>query len=227
MRRAKQLSFIPNNKTNQRFFGGALLVGRRKTPRPINTKEPIHLVMRSQYAHGNRSFRSSRNVKIIERILERAAYKYQIKIYRKAIQSNHIHLIVKVPSKKLYKAFVAVIAGKIASYSMGQMSYKNFIHYLNELNELNNATHPKSLSRLAGEGHASRQTAEVVYKTPHKGQAFWDFRPFSRILYWGRDYQTACRYLLRNTLEALGFIKYQPRKISAVYQKSIKQNLII
>jgi geranylgeranyl diphosphate synthase type II len=34
-----------------------------------------------------------------------------------------------------------------------------------------------------------------------KGQAFWEYRPFSRILHWGRDYKTACQYLLKNTLE--------------------------
>lgn len=198
MKRAKQLSFIPNHKTNQRFFGGSLLIGRRKTPRPVNVKEPIHIVMRSQYAHGPRSFRSSKNIKRIERILERAALKYHIKIYRKAIQSNHIHLVVKISSKVSYKAFIAVVAGKIASYSMSQMSFKNFLHFLDETQSFD-----------WGEG----------YKTPHKGQAFWDCRPFTRILYWGKDYQKACKYLLRNNLEALGFIKYQPRRKNYAYKR--------
>ena len=232
MKRAKQLSLIPSSKTNKRFFGGSLLVGCRKGPRPMNTKEPIHLVMRSQYAHGVRSFRSARNLKAIERILEKAAFKYHIKIYRKAIQSNHIHLIIKISSKKSYKAFIAVIAGKIASYSMKQMSYKNFIHYLKGLNELDeikefNKFVSKDLIRSAGEEARISQTTEVVYKTPHKGQAFWDFRPFSRILYWGKDYQTACNYLLRNTLEALGFIAYRPRKMIATYQKILKKQFRI
>ena len=43
------------------------------------------------------------------------------------------------------------------------------------------------------------------------GLKFWDARPFTRILEWGKDYTQACRYLLQNTLEALGFIPYQPR----------------
>jgi REP element-mobilizing transposase RayT len=45
-----------------------------------------------------------------------------------------------------------------------------------------------------------------------KGQRFWDALPFTRILEWGRAYRTACDYLLQNTLEALGFIPYKPRK---------------
>jgi REP element-mobilizing transposase RayT len=41
------------------------------------------------------------------------------------------------------------------------------------------------------------------------GMKFWDARPYSRILEWGRDYRRSCDYLLKNELEALGFIPYQ------------------
>jgi REP element-mobilizing transposase RayT len=41
---------------------------------------------------------------------------------------------------------------------------------------------------------------------------FWDAKPYTRILEWGRDFKTACQYVLQNTLEALGFIPYQMRK---------------
>ncbi len=51
-----------------------------------------------------------------------------------------------------------------------------------------------------------------VERGASQGVKFWDARPFTRILEWGRDYQAACRYVLQNTLEALGFIAYQPRK---------------
>jgi REP element-mobilizing transposase RayT len=45
-----------------------------------------------------------------------------------------------------------------------------------------------------------------------QGKKFWDALPFTRILEWGRDYRTTCDYLLQNTLEALGFIPFTPRK---------------
>jgi REP element-mobilizing transposase RayT len=45
-----------------------------------------------------------------------------------------------------------------------------------------------------------------------KAVRFWDKRPFSRILEWGNDYNTTVGYFMQNTLEALGFIPYQPRK---------------
>jgi hypothetical protein len=45
-----------------------------------------------------------------------------------------------------------------------------------------------------------------------KGLLFWEKRPFTRIVEWGQDYKRVCKYLLQNTLEALGFIDYQPRR---------------
>jgi hypothetical protein len=49
-------------------------------------------------------------------------------------------------------------------------------------------------------------------ETQGKGQAFWQFRPWSRVLYWGRDYKACCDYVKQNVLEALGFVQYKPRK---------------
>ncbi len=206
--KSKQLLLIPA-KTNKRFFGGSLLVGKRKTPRPINTKEPIHFVLRSQFASGVRSFRTVRNHKNIESILNKTAAKYGIRIYRKAIQSNHIHLIIKVPSKYAYKCFISMITGKIASFTMNYMSFKDFL--------LNLALDSVSDRHKRGEG----------YQTPYKGQAFWEYRPFSRLLHWGKDYKTALSYLLQNTLEALGFIPYTPRKVSSAYRRSMMNSAIL
>jgi hypothetical protein len=45
-----------------------------------------------------------------------------------------------------------------------------------------------------------------------KGQAFWQFRPWSRVLYWGRDYKNCCEYVKQNVLEALGFVVHKPKK---------------
>lgn len=45
-----------------------------------------------------------------------------------------------------------------------------------------------------------------------KGLKFWDKRPFTQVVEWGRQYGTVCNYLLQNSLEAWGFIAYTPRK---------------
>ena len=49
---------------------------------------------------------------------------------------------------------------------------------------------------------------------------FWDQRPFTRILEWGADFYNTCDYLLKNTLEAYGFVTYSPRNSAGHKQKS-------
>ena len=48
---------------------------------------------------------------------------------------------------------------------------------------------------------------------PLLGQ-FWDARPFTRVVQFaGQEFKKVKYYLARNNLEALGFIKYQPRTL--------------
>lgn len=73
-------------------------------------------------------------------------------------------------------------------------------------------------SRIAFKGFIRAITgliARTVLKAERgnpKGIQFWERRPFTRIVEWGRDYKRVCNYLLQDTLEALGFIDYQPRE---------------
>jgi hypothetical protein len=44
-----------------------------------------------------------------------------------------------------------------------------------------------------------------------KGKKFWDKRPFTQIIEWGRQFRQVSSYVLQNTLEAIGFVEYKPR----------------
>lgn len=41
----------------------------------------------------------------------------------------------------------------------------------------------------------------------------WQFRPWTRVLAWGRDFRNACAYTKQNHLEAIGEIEYRPRRL--------------
>jgi len=60
--------------------------------------------------------------------------------------------------------------------------------------------------------------AETVSKQPetqpNKKEKFWDQRPFTKILEWGRMHRAALKYLTQNMLEAIGFIPYQERRLA-------------
>lgn len=45
-------------------------------------------------------------------------------------------------------------------------------------------------------------------------KSFWTYRPFTRVVFWGRDYRGVYNYVQKNILEAIGFIEYIPRGYS-------------
>lgn len=172
---------------NRKFFGGSLLIGRRKGARPISQGQALHLVLKSQWATATDKFTTRTNRPAIEEIINSAAKRYGIRIYQYAICGNHIHLMIRSKRRWLYRAFIAVVTGLVAQQVMQRQSFKVFMN--------------TKRKEFAGEGVPAQE----------KGQAFWQHRPFSRIVNWGRDYRNCLRYLTKNTLEALGFIQYKQR----------------
>ncbi len=166
----------------KRFFGGRLLHGRRRRARPLSKKEAMHTVLRSSWAVGPHSFLKKQNKNAIKAIIYAVAKKYGVKVYRLSIQGNHIHFVIRLTNRPLYNAFIRVLTSQIASHVMDHRSFDEFRRNL--------------------------ATTEIQ----GLGQRFWQFRPFTRILAWGRDFKTCCAYVLQNTLEALGFVDFKPRQ---------------
>ena len=198
MKKPKQLHLF---KKDLRFFGGLLLLGRRKSKRPYNSKEAMHLVLRSSWAKGKNSFLHSQNKKAIENIIERTAKTYFIRVYQRAIVGNHLHLVIKAPKLKNYQTFIRVLSSQIASHVMKSQSFQDFQAH--------------ALAAMAAGDPPSQEPQG-------KEQQFWQMRPFSRILYWGRDFKTCCQYVTKNKLEALGFLPYQVRRKDR-YAKWLKE----
>jgi REP element-mobilizing transposase RayT len=214
MRKSKQLSFI---KPTRKFFGGALLHGKRKSIRPLSSKEAIHFVLRSQWAMGPDSFLAVRNRKAIERIIRRFALRFGVRVYRQSINSNHIHLLLRITNRLLYRAFIKAVSGKIASQVMGQQSFKLFRQSRLTGKQLLPMT--KKARRVAvryakATVSESAMNSESVtnLEAGDGAKGFWQFRPFSRVVHWGNDFKTCTKYLKQNVLEAFGFAPYKPRK---------------
>ena len=72
-------------------------------------------------------------------------------------------------------------------------------------------------------GHGVQAAEERSTKNSKEIQGFWEFRPFSRIVNWGRDFKNCVQYLTQNVLEATGFTPFRPRK--NYYLKWIKDPL--
>lgn len=107
----RQISFS-FMKDYKKEFGGSLLLGKRKTKRPLSTKNPIHLVLKSceknLFNPGNRS---------LEKLIHYEAAKFGIKIYDLALNWSHIHILFRLQNKTDYVKFIrsltAILAIKI------------------------------------------------------------------------------------------------------------------
>ena len=105
--RQTAFSFLGDFK---REFGGSLLAGKRKTMRPLSTKEPIHLVLKST---GNRVF--SPGDRRIENLIRNQAAKYKIKLFRISLNWTHVHAIIQIKDRKSYNSFIRTVTALLVS----------------------------------------------------------------------------------------------------------------
>jgi REP element-mobilizing transposase RayT len=105
----RQFSFW---KAGVKTHGGALSIGRAKSARPIATKKPMHVILRSSRAKGEWSL--LRRSKEIESILERTAKRFHIRVYRSANVGNHIHLFIQARRRADFQNFLRVLPQAIA-----------------------------------------------------------------------------------------------------------------
>ena len=101
---------------HQFSYGGSL---RRKRAgrgcRPLSTKEPLHVVFKVRKAKLRRgSLRTPQEYNQVERIISKYAAKFFIKIERKSIQKDHIHLLIRTSRRSRFHHFFRVVAGQVA-----------------------------------------------------------------------------------------------------------------
>lgn len=161
-----QLQFEGFSKTNN-YFGGSMLIGTRKSARPLSRKHALHLILRSSRAKGPWSFLKHRAN--IQTLLNREAKKFGIRFYKVSYNGNHLHFLLRIHSRNEYKKFIRAISSLIA-------------------------------------GKVTRTLGRRGIGT------FWDARPFSRVVTFGRDFRYVANYVLQNALEAVGLTPYMPRK---------------
>jgi REP element-mobilizing transposase RayT len=95
-------------------FGGSLLRSNPKRERPLQPHKGLHLILRSKIAKGKNSLMYGSHIHKIRKIIERQAQTFDIGIYRISVNSNHVHVLVRLPRlRENYRAFVRAIAGLI------------------------------------------------------------------------------------------------------------------
>lgn len=101
-------------RTQSRAHGGDVAKGRRKTARPIDPKQALHVVLRSSQARGAHSLLHPKHCDPIHRLTQKLARRWGVRLYRYANVGNHLHLLVKVPTRAAWRRFLRELAGGIA-----------------------------------------------------------------------------------------------------------------
>jgi hypothetical protein len=114
--RPRQLSFLPRTKPE---FGGELALGRRKTARPIDPKQTMHIVLRASRASGAWSMLSARNRDRVDNLVRKTAARHGLKLYRYANVGYHLHLLVKTPTRRAFQRFLRDVTGSVACLVTG------------------------------------------------------------------------------------------------------------
>lgn len=171
----------------RREHGGSLAVGKRRTRRPINIKKPVHLVLRSDIAKGRRSLLS--HYMLIVRLLDRYAKKFHVKVHEYAVCGNHIHLFVSGSTRRELQSFFRVLPGQIAQQIMNQIPLAD-----NETKAFEGGT--PSEKKM----HSKNQ------------RTFWTYTAYTRIVSGIRDFRNVTNYVIQNTRETFGNVKYKFRR---------------
>ena len=94
--------------------GGSFGRGRRKERRIFSSKQAIHLVFRSEKARGNLSFLHRANRQMVEEALKALAALWGIVLYDRAVNTNHIHVLVRARSRANLTGFLRTFPGLVA-----------------------------------------------------------------------------------------------------------------
>lgn len=168
-------SYLPGfEKAAGAKHGGDLAKGKRKTFRPIDTKQALHVVLRSSKARGEVSLLHPKHCNAIEKHVQKIARRCGVRVYRFANVGNHLHLLIKVPSRPAWKRFAKQLSGGVAQIVTGARKGV-------ALSRRRDSSIPESAQR-----------------------AFWDHLLFTRIVSFGRDFNGVAKYLIKNLFEAAG-----------------------
>lgn len=126
MSRSQQGSFKGQSFKKLLFYGGSkrAKLSERKV-RPLSSKDPVHLVLRSTKAKGVFGFGHQRNLRRVNEIVRAHCERYGVKLIEYSNNFNHLHLLVKFGSRAVYVRFIRSLTGALALAVSGASKMKS------------------------------------------------------------------------------------------------------
>jgi len=125
----KQLDFFSKEREhapNRRSHGGGDARGLRKVARPLDTRQPIHIVLKSSHARGRLSFLGTKNRLLVEKTVRQWARRFHVKIHGLENVGTHIHVIASFPKRECFGHFLRTVTALIAREITGARKGRPF-----------------------------------------------------------------------------------------------------
>jgi REP element-mobilizing transposase RayT len=207
-------------RTQRTDHGGELSLGKRKEARPFDRRQALHVVLRSSQARGASSMLHPKHCNRIKHLLEKVKSHYKIRVYRYANVGNHLHLLIKAPSRAAWQAFIRHFSGGLAMLVTGAKKCRA-LPRANSNQSPPRANSNQSLPRANSNQSLPRANKSTTIATAETLRGFWDHLVYTRLVSWGRDFNGVATYVLKNLWEGAGiefrkFLKhgYQVMEIS-------------
>jgi REP element-mobilizing transposase RayT len=110
---------LPGVARTRLEHGGGTGSGKRKEERPFSRRTPLHVTFRSPHARGAWSLRKRANEVAVDEELERAARRFGVKIYERAVLAMHIHLLLRARTREGLQNFLRMVGGRIVQRVTG------------------------------------------------------------------------------------------------------------
>jgi REP element-mobilizing transposase RayT len=122
----KQFKFQGVSFKSQIFFGGSYCTKRaHRVQRPLSTKYPIHLVLKSSQAFGEKSFWNKQNAQLINQAVKKYTKKWGVKVLNGANVGNHLHFLIQIKHRYSFEKFIRGLTGEISLKIMRWNKNKN------------------------------------------------------------------------------------------------------
>jgi putative transposase len=111
----KQLKFTKTN-WEFRYNHGGILRNKRggRGARPLSSRDPVHLVFKTNVQSLRKGLRSPLGFYIIHHIIKKYARRFFVKIEQVSVNHDHLHLLVRFSRRSQGLYFHRVVAGQIA-----------------------------------------------------------------------------------------------------------------
>lgn len=114
------------NKIRHEHGGKNSLQRKRKLRRPLDSKKPAHLILKSSKARDPISMLRPRNRNWIATLIRAKAIAFNIQLQGYANVGNHLHLKIKFACREDFQRFLRSITSLIARHVTGARKGKKF-----------------------------------------------------------------------------------------------------